>query len=106
MDRSLMKDSEFHHDYLYSSAGIFFIDVKSNKLFVVGKPEWYDAKKENILPASLYIIKERMLVNEKNVYQVGSDIPSEANLLLFFKNSISSSSVGVFELPKNWWKTK
>jgi len=106
VNKSLIRDSAFNHDYLYSSAGIFIIETKSSKIFVVGKPEWYEAKQENILPASLYVVKKGVFENEKNVYQVGSDIPSDTKLLSFFKNSILASGDGVLELPKNWWQTK
>lgn len=106
VNKSLIRDSAFNHDYLYSSAGIFIIETKGSKIFVVGKPEWYEAKQENILPASLYVVKGGVFENEKNVYQVGSDIPSGMKLLSFFKNSISTPGNGVFELPRNWWQTK
>lgn len=105
-NKSLIRDSVFNHDYLYSSAGIFIIETGSSKILVVGKPEWYEAKQENILPAALYVVKRGVFINEKNVYQIGSDIPSDTTLLSFFKNSISASGNGVLELPKNWWQTK
>jgi hypothetical protein len=82
------------------------IETGSSRIFVVGKPEWYEAKQENILPASLFEIKRGVFENEKNVYQVGSDIPGGMKLLSFFKNSISAPGDGVFELPRNWWQTK
>jgi hypothetical protein len=105
-NRSLIRDSVFNHDYLYSSAGIFIIETESSKVFVVGKPEWYEARQESILPAGLFVVKRGMFKNEKNIYQVGSDIPSGTKLLSFFKNAISVSGNGVLELPKNWWQTK
>jgi len=104
--KSLIRDTELKHDYLYSSVGIFVIDPANNKIFAVDKGAWFDAKQASIVPASLYTVKDGDFKFIKNVYQFASDVPADTALLSFFKNSVSAHSDRVFSLPDDWWKTK
>ena len=105
-NKSLIRDSAFQRDFLFSSAGIFVIEMSSNMIFAVDKSEWYDSKQENITPASLYVAKGKYFENVKNVYRIEGDDPSDTSLISFFKNSISIGSDRVFPLPDDWWESK
>ena len=94
------------HNYLYSSAGIFVIEPDSNKIFSVDREAWYDAKQKEIVPASLYVVREGNFKHIKNVYQFGNEVPGDTSLLSFFKNSITSDGGRAFMLPDSWWKTR
>ncbi|MFB0493888.1 hypothetical protein ABID99_000125 [Mucilaginibacter sp. OAE612] len=102
--KSLIKDSTFKRKFLYSSAGIFIVDRKTNRIFSVDKPEWYDAKEENIIPASISYIRGDYFENLKNVYKVGDEIPTDTSLVSFFNESMAASSKDVLLLPNDWWK--
>ena len=103
-NKSLIKDSTFKRNSLYSSAGIFIIDRNTNRIFSVDKPEWYDAKQENIIPASISYIKGGYFENLKNVYKVGDEIPTDTSLVSFFNKSMATNSKDVLSLPSDWWK--
>ena len=105
-NKSLIRDSLFKHNYLYSSAGIFVIDRSTLKIFSVDKPDWYDAKQEEIIPASISSIKGYYFEYLKVVYKIGVDIPSDSSLVSFFYKSMLTNDKEVFELPKDWWKSK
>jgi len=103
--RCFIRDPSFDQNYLYSSAGIFVID--RHTIFVPGKSEWYDAKSEGIIPASLYAIRGRYFRFVKNVYEKGDRSPNDTTGLLSFVNaSISEVSNKVLPLPSDWWKAK
>jgi hypothetical protein len=103
--RCFIRDPSFDYNYLYSSAGIFVIDRQ--RIFVPGKSERYDAKKEGIIPASLYAIKGRYFRFVKNVYEKGDRSPNDTTGLLSFVNaSISEGRNKVLPLPSDWWKAK
>lgn len=103
-NKSLIKDSTFKRNSLYSSAGIFIIDRNTHRIFSVDKPEWYDAKQENIIPASISYIKGNYFENLKNVYKVGDEVPTDTSLISFFNKSMATNSKDVFPLPNDWWK--
>ena len=104
-NKSLIKDPIFKRNYLYSSAGIFIIDRSTHRILSVNKPEWYDAKQENIIPASISYIKGIYFENLKNVYKVGDEIPGDTSLVSFFNKSMAANNKEVLVLPKDWWKT-
>jgi len=105
-NKSLIRDTEFKHDYLYSSAGVFVIEPDNNRIFSVDRAAWYDAKKEEIIPASLYEVKGPEFKYIKNVYRFGNEVPGDTSLLSFYKNSITTGGKGVFALPDDWHQTK
>jgi hypothetical protein len=105
-DKSLITDTEFKRNYLYSSAGIFVIDPDSNRIFGVDKEAWYELKQSGIIPASLYTVHGKYFRNVKNVYMLGGEIPIDTSLVTFYKNSISNVSGRVSLLPDDWWKTE
>lgn len=102
--KSLVKDSTFKRNSLYSSAGIFIIDRNTNRIFSVDKPEWYDAKQENIIPASISVVKGGYFVNLKNVYKVGGEVPTDTSLVSFYNKAMATNSKDVLPLPNDWWK--
>jgi hypothetical protein len=103
--KRFIQDTSFDHEYLFSSAGMFVVD--GNRIFVPGKSEWYDAKKEAISPASLYLVKNRYFQFVQNVYEKGDRSPNDTTgLFSFFKASISRKTNKVFSLPSDWWKVK
>ncbi|MDO6432931.1 hypothetical protein Q4E93_20145 [Flavitalea sp. BT771] len=104
-NKSLIKDTELKHSYLYSSSGTFVIEPDSGMIFSVDREAWYDLKEKEIIPASLYVAKGGDFKYIKSVYQYGNEVPGDTSLLSFFKNSVTGSS-SVFTLPDNWWKTK
>lgn len=104
-NKALIKDSTFKRNSLYSSAGIFIIDRKTNRIFSVDKPEWYDAKQQNIIPASISYIKGGYFENLKNVYMVGDEVPTDTALVSFFNKSMAANSKDVLPLPNDWWKS-
>ena len=107
--KSLIRDTAFKRDYLYSSAGIFVIDAGGNKIFSIGKSAWYDLKKELITPASLFEVKGRYFNFEKNIYEpgeLGDETPSDSSIVSFFKGAISTSSNRVSVLPGDWWQVR
>jgi hypothetical protein len=103
-NRLLIRDSTFKRNSLYSSAGIFIIDRNTNRIFSVDKPEWYDAKQQNIIPASISYIKGNYFENLKNVYKVGDEVPTDTSLVSFFHKSMAANSKDVLPLPNDWWK--
>ena len=104
--KSFVRDSSFRRNYLYSAAGIFVIEPRTNRIFAVDKSEWYDAKQQNILPASIYEVRGGYYENIKNVYKVADEVPVDTALLSFFKNSAKVHGRGVFILPNNWSDVK
>lgn len=104
--KSLIRDFEFNRNYLYSSAGIFIVDRSTHKIFSVDKPEWYDAKQELIIPASISYIKGDHFETLKNIYKVGNEVPGDTSLISFYKSSMSADNKNVLVLPANWWKMK
>lgn len=103
-NKSLIKDFTFKRNSLYSSAGIFIIDRNTHRIFSVDKPEWYDAKQENIIPASISYIKGNYFENLRNVYKVGGEAPTDTELISFFNKSMAANSKDVLPLPSDWWK--
>ena len=104
-NKSLVKDSTFKRNSLYSSAGIFMIDRNTDRIFSVDNPEWYDAKQQNIIPASISYIKGGYFEYLKNVYKVGNEVPTDTSLVTFFKQSMTTNSKVVLPLPNDWWKS-
>lgn len=103
----LIKDSSFERNYLHSSAGIFVVDYNNGKIFVIGKSEWYDSKREIITGASFYEINGRYFDFERNVYkdgELGVGTPSDTSIISFYKNAIAGK--GVYALPDDWWRAK
>jgi hypothetical protein len=104
---SFIIDSSFNRDYLHSSAGVFVIDASDSKLFVIGKPVWYDAKKEIITAASFYNIEGKYFHFNKNIYkdgELGSDTTlADSSIISFYKNA--NTGTGVKVLPDGWWKS-
>jgi hypothetical protein len=101
--KSLIRDSSFDRAYLHSSAGVFVIDANEGKIFTIGKPAWYDSKKEIITAGSFYSIKGNFFYFEKNVYKVGElgiDILADSSILSFYKNAVSGN--GVYPLADDW----
>ena len=102
--KSFVRDSTFKRAYLVSTAAIFMVDRISNRIFIVGKPQLYDAKQEVIVPASLYSIKGGYFEYMKNVYKVGNEVPTDTSLVSFFNKSMATNSKDVLPLPNDWWK--
>ena len=100
-----IRDPDFDRNYLYSSAGIFLIG--RHWVFVPGKSEWYNAKKEGIIPATFYMIKGQDFKFVKNVYEKGNFSPDDTTgLLSFLTAALSERSNKVFPLPDGWWNVK
>ena len=104
--KGFIRDSDFRRDYLYSAAGIFLIDPLTNKIFAVDKSEWYDAKQQHIIPASVYEVRSGAFINTRNVYKIGDEIPADTALASFFKHALSVDSKDILPLPKDWWRVK
>lgn len=104
-NKTLVFDSEFKHNYLYSAGGIFIINQDGSKIFSVGKPEWYYAKGEEIIPASIVTIKNDHFVYLKNVYIAANEIPSINGLKFFFSKALAEDST-IHTLPGDWWKVR
>jgi hypothetical protein len=105
--KSLIKDSSFKRVYLHSSAGIFMIDANNGKIFVIGKSEWYDAKKELITGASFYEVSSGYFHFDKNVYkegELGVDTIADSTIISFYK--MATTGEGVYALPDDWWRVK
>jgi hypothetical protein len=101
--KSLIIDSEFRRNSLYSSAGIVIFDRSTNKIFVVDKSEYYQKRGTFIIPAALYEIKGQYFKTLKIVYKVGEEIPGDTTALIpFYKSATSIGSTRALILPKDW----
>lgn len=104
--KSFIRDSSFSRNYLFSGAGIFVIDPYTSRIFAVDRSVWYDAKQENIIPASVFEVKGGRFQITQNLYQIANEPPVDTALLSFFKNSTDINGKGVFILPENWSDSK
>jgi hypothetical protein len=103
---NLVKDRQFKHNYLYSSAAIFIIDRRTNRIFAVDKPEWYDQKGTLITVASMYSINESLYNPLKNIYEKGDQLKNDILLTQFYYRSLVNNGKNGTILPDGWWKMK
>jgi hypothetical protein len=83
--KSFIRDSSFSRNYLFSGAGIFVIDPYTSRIFAVDRSVWYNAKRENIIPASVFEVKDGRFQITQNLYQIANEPPVDTALLSFFK---------------------
>jgi len=99
----LIKDRQFKHNYLYSSAAIFVIDRRTNKIFSIDKPGWYDKKNTAIVSASMYSIAGNKFKFFKNIYDSCGDA-EDTSIIRFYRRSLMNNGKHGKVLPENWWK--
>ena len=104
--KTLVKDSEFNRNFLYSAAGIFIIDKKTDKVFCVSKSGWFDRKQIAIVYASMYSIDGANFRVSRIVYEKSDDLESDTSVVNFYYKGLSNNAKGGIILPKDWWKEK
>jgi len=104
-DGVLANEPELKRNYVYSSAGIFIIDNKTNKLFAINRPQWYDKKQLLITTVSMFSLESNKFKNNLNVYAEGTLTETDRSIADFFWKSLSDNAKRAQLLPDDWSKT-
>ncbi|GAA4313470.1 hypothetical protein GCM10023149_09250 [Mucilaginibacter gynuensis] len=100
--KTFITDNHFHRNYLYSSAGVFFLT--NSKIIVMGKSSWYEKENTGITPASIYSIKGTHFKYQKSIYTPLDSTADDTSITNFYNKNWGKKAKKQLLLPADWWK--